>query len=408
MAFNLRKNTMTRLKYLLYVAFLAALISPAHAQNFVQACDDPGAAARAPFANTACNTFAGAAPAAGELVLAASSPTYDWSATNWAVEDTLPATAWIWATDAGWVLKSQVAFPAAAPPPSPPAPSPAAVPVALRVSAAKTLFRFPKTQAGWNQAMLSAPGSVIFPIYDPDYVSTDYSYRDPLIDANIAAAQSLGLKVFAYVDGLNSEANSSLVEATITTWVTQLAAVGEHVDGVFIGDAGNNTGVDGNQIGNGMTYANYWINIIDWVHATYGVPVFIHPGGATGTFSDDQQILTVAESIVMFEYYFPYLASDRVINYASYPPPVGNGNPATGAPDYSAVAPQLPQTFMSDYNPSQFCAMTNGVAAADLANVENFFLANNVGYLYITDADEGATDTAAYWLQELTGLIQPP
>jgi hypothetical protein len=123
-------------------------------------------------------------------------------------------------------------------------------------SVAKILFRFPKTQAGWHQAMLSPPGSVIFPIYDPDYVPDHYSARDPLIDANIAAAQALGIKVFAYVDGRSSEAASSVVEADITTWVTQLAAVGEHVDGVFIGEGGNNTGVDGNQIGDGKIYAN--------------------------------------------------------------------------------------------------------------------------------------------------------
>jgi len=549
-------------KFISALLIVGALFAQAHAQNMVQVCDDPGAAARAPFAETQCATFAPAAPADDEVVLTASSPTYNFSATEWAVEDTLAPTAWIWATDAGWVLKSQVAFPQ--PPPttasvvtirvnaggpaytdsagnvwsadtdftggatvnwalptngglsissisgtsdptlflterygtfqyafalpngsytvylyfaenwvnstfpnggigdevfstqangvtivsnldvfatvgahaaliksatvkvttgqlvlsspgnwsvnaievvgqgaaSGSAPAPPVVPSA---SAAKTLFRFPKTQAGWNQAMLSAPGSVIFPIYDPDYVGTDFSYRDPLIDANIDAAQSRGLKVFAYVDGLDSEQPSSAVEAPINTWVTQLAKVGEHVDGVFIGDAGHNAGV-----GDGQTYASYWINVINWVHATYGVPVFIHPGGLYGTASDDQQILTVADSIVMAEGYFPYLASNGAINYASYPPPFGNGNPATGTPDYSAVAPLFPQTWMPNYNRSKFCAMANGVAAADLANVENFFLANNVGYLYITDVDEGATDTPAYWSQELAALIQPP
>jgi len=41
---------------------------------------------------------------------------------------------------------------------------------------------------------------------------------------------------------------------------------------------------------------------------------------------------------------------------------------------------------MLNYNRSQFGAMANGVAPADLANVENYFLAKNVGYLYVTDA----------------------
>src|SRR5579871_2178051 len=91
---------------------VTAPFDPAYAQKMVQVCDDPGAAARAPFANTQCSTFAPAAPANGEVVLTATSPTYNWSATNWAIEDALPATAYVWASDAGWVLKSQVAFPA--------------------------------------------------------------------------------------------------------------------------------------------------------------------------------------------------------------------------------------------------------------------------------------------------------
>jgi hypothetical protein len=269
-------------------------------------------------------------------------------------------------------------------------------------STAKILFRFPKTQAGWNQAMLSPSGSVIFPIYDPDYVSTDFSYRDPLIDANIVAAQSLGLKVFAYVDGRSSEAGSSVLEADITTWVTQLAAVGEHVDGVFIGEGGNNTGEDGNQIGDGKTYANYWIDIIDWVHSTYGVPVFMHPGGADGTASDDQQILAVADSIVMFESYFPYEASDGTIN-----------NSSVGTPSFSSVAPYISQTWMASYPRSKFCAMANGVlgppsASPDLANVESYLLSNNIGYLYITDVDYGATDAPEYWSAEVAALNKAP
>jgi len=271
-------------------------------------------------------------------------------------------------------------------------------------STAKILFRFPKTQAGWNQAMLSPAGSVIFPIYDPDYVSTDYSNRDPLIDTNIAAAQSLGLKIFAYIDGRNSEAASSAVEADITTWITQLAAVGEHVDGVFIGNAGNNTGVDGNQIGDGNTYANYWVDLIDWIHSTYGtgIPVFIHPGGANGTDSDTQQILTVAASVVMYESYFPYQASDGSINSSS-----------NGTPSLSSVDPQLPQTWMPNYDRSRFCAMANGVlgppsGSPDLANVESYFLGKNIGYLYVTDVDNGATDDPGYWSQELAALSQVP
>ena len=106
-------------------ALLIVLCAQAHAQNLVQTCADPGAAARAPFANAQCNSYSPVTPAAGEVVLTVGYPTYDWSQTNWAVEDTLPATAYIWATDAGWVLKSQVAFSAPAPPtvvtPSPPA-----------------------------------------------------------------------------------------------------------------------------------------------------------------------------------------------------------------------------------------------------------------------------------------------
>jgi hypothetical protein len=250
--------------------------------------------------------------------------------------------------------------------------------------------------------MLSPAGSVIFPIYDPDYVPDDYTSRDPLIDANIAAAQSLGIKVFAYVDGRNSEAASSVVEADITTWVTQLAAVGEHVDGVFIGEGGNNTSVDGNQIGDGKTFANYWIDVIDWVHSTYGVPVFMHPGGVDGTASDDQQILTVADSIVMFESYFPYEASDGTINYSS-----------DGTPSFIPLSSSFPQAWMASYPRSKFCAMANGVlgppsTSSDLANVESYFLSNNIGYLYISDVDYGATDAPQYWSAELAALTQVP
>jgi len=100
---------------------------------------------------------------------------------------------------------------------------------------------------------------------------------------------------------------------------------------------------------------------------------------------------------VMAEGYFPYLAPDGIINYSSI-----------GTPSFSAVASQLSLPWMFNYNPSQFCAMTNGVAPADLASVESYFLANNIGYLYITDVDYGATDTPTYWSQELAGLNQVP
>jgi hypothetical protein len=106
--------------------------------------------------------------------------------------------------------------------------------------------------------------------------------------------------------------------------------------------------------------------------------VAIHQGGTYDTASDHQQIANVVDIMVMYEQYIP------------------NGH---GSPTY----PTLP-AWMSNFANSKFSALVNGVSAANLHDVMDFFLGAGCGFIYVTDVDGGVEEDTTYWNNELAWL----
>jgi len=240
----------------------------------------------------------------------------------------------------------------------------------------KIIFRFPKTQAGWYQANLSPSGSVVFPIYASSFLPYDYSAPSPLISQNIGPTQQLGIKVLGFVftsDPSGNTYSSDQIEAWIDTWYATFPTI----QGIYLGAVFD------------ISSTAFWAGISSYIKTNHpNAIVFLCPVADSN--ATDEQRINLLNS--MFSASTPSV--DVMTMYEGYLPS-NNGSP---------ILPSLPTYWMNGFAASRFSAFANGITPGTLSAVESYFLSENVGNMYLTDVDYGATDTSSYWTQEIAGL----
>jgi hypothetical protein len=267
-------------------------------------------------------------------------------------------------------------------------------------------YRFPTNQERWDEFLESRDGSYAFPIYDADPVNGadhyDLTHVSPYIEANLARAhaQKRGLKVLGHVDGKGTRTQVAAIKAKIDAWYGTFP----DIDGIYVGDAGY-SGPTGDPTARRL-FMEYWGEIAAYIHAKGGLAIF--HGGITNDVpfnsavesdlrENSKQLLRYYETIALYESY-----------WADQPEPTL----------YSWMQNNIPGDSYDYSFRFRYEIFANGVAGRQLGQIADYFLARNVGYLYLTNVDHhhevfdgslDARDDSTYWACEsaFLQLTQP-
>lgn len=250
---------------------------------------------------------------------------------------------------------------------------------ATDTNAMKVLYRWPDYTARMTEFLTAPSGSVGFAIYDADKSQYDrYSNGiDSIITNNIAAIHTAGLYLLGHVTGLEtvSGVQQRMSLASFQTRVAAWFSGCPTLDGIYIGAAARDNG----------SWASAWTAAADWFYSAHpGKLLFFHGGDGLGglpaaTAAEMQSIVNKMDNILL----------DETWNNTGH--------------DSNPTVPTFP-SWITNYARAKFSAIQNNISVSNLAAMESYFLANNIGYAYITDVDVPNAEDATYWSNFKAGL----